>query len=199
MDDDGGKRAAIVLLVIALLLVIAFFVVFMVFFYDAEETSDIRPDFTIDVETGGTWGEDAAVDFFYNGEYGNAIAPYCEGSYDFTVENKTTESMSFEINLTEDENNEYEIPMKYRIKQDGTYVFGTEGYERITADPECTDLEIDGSSSSKFIIEWYWDGDVDDVADTLAGTSGEVYTLNISLTGWMTGDDSPDRSYGFDR
>ena len=115
-------------------------------------------------------------------EYTNKIAPGVSNSYDFKVHNETKKAVKYNVEF--EENSEYAINMKYRLKRAGNYVVG-DANTWVTAD-ELTlammkNLAVDGVDA--YTLDWMWPyEDGKDVADTLAGENMvSDYTLGIKI------------------
>ncbi len=171
------KIAAIVLGVLALLFAGSFVVFLVLFIVGQTDESELPTAFVYDSE-GSDWSDNESIPVFYNEDFGTAkVAPYSSGSYSFVLSN--TSGFALEYSIVLDEVNEYDIAMCYRLKRDGDYV--VDEYSR-TSDFVCSSLTIESNSTHYFELEWYWDGDVNDYNDTLAGSSGAIYTLIISVS-----------------
>lgn len=130
-------------------------------------------------EADGTdWDETENLSVFGNGAFGdNTIAPGMSGTYSFTLDSRTDVPLCFSLTFSEE--NEYGIGLVYRLKRDGVYVAGEDGYVELQA-LSCKDLTIENNSRSLFELEWYWRDN--DFADTAAGVNSATYVLHINFT-----------------
>lgn len=115
-------------------------------------------------------------------EYANKIAPGVSNSYDFKVHNETKNAVRYNIGFEED--SEYAVNMKYRLKRGGSYVVG-DADTWVTADELSLAamklLTSDGVDN--YTLDWWWPyEDGKDVADTEAGEKMTTdYTLGIKI------------------
>lgn len=111
---------------------------------------------------------------YFNGE--SKIAPGIHSTYNFTVENYGDTKMIYSLNFTEA--NSYNINMKYKLKQNGTYIAGDEttwvDYTALSVKSKI----INPTSIDLYTLEWIWEDD--DANDTQIGeTEGANYKLHI--------------------
>lgn len=148
-----------------------------VFFLTRTENTNYAPVIFLASEDGTSWSDTENLPVFANDTFGDSkIAPGMSGCYRFTFENQNKNALVYSLTFSEE--NEYSISILYRLKRDGAYICGAEGYvdaEELSID----DLTIEAKSSSVFELEWYWEHN--DEADTAAGENGAIYTLAISL------------------
>ena len=134
-------------------------------------------------EDGVEWSESEDIPVFMNEVFGDTvIMPGQDGSYRFTFENKNAHTVEYGFAFSE--TNEYGIELVYRLKRDGVYINGADGYvgtEALGVDG----MTIEPHSASVFEIEWHWQHN--DAADTAAGEAGASYTLHIGFTAFVQG------------
>lgn len=149
---------------------------------ESEEGSDTpyAPTFTLSDE-GGSWSDQSNLNIFNNDTFGSTmIAPGVSGTYTFNLVNTSKDEMTFSISLSEE--NEYDIAMVYKLDRDNTPVVDT--WTR--ANDFKVEKELIGAgASSTFTLYWYWDPDVSDENDTKAGQNGMVYSLTITIDGYI--------------
>ncbi len=166
----------IILLILLFLLLIGFCTMLILYLVDKTEDREIDSIYIYDLD-GVDWSDGEEIQVFYNDDFGsNKVAPYSSGTYGFMLQNTSEYTLEYTIQLAEV--NEYDIALCYRLKRDGDYLVD----DYVRADEfSCEGITIEANSTHYFELEWYWDGDVSDVNDTLAGTNQSIYTLTISL------------------
>ncbi len=111
--------------------------------------------------------------------YTEKIAPGISNTYNFVVHNSTPVKLKYNIQMNED--SEYKINLKYRLKREGNYIIGNES-TWVSADELITGFyDIDTMHSDKYALDWKWayDDGVDS-QDTIAGEyMTSTYKLNI--------------------
>lgn len=172
------ERFWILALVLFLVLVTLLTIILSAYFLTRSENSDYAPVIFIASEDGTSWEDAEDLPIFFNETFGDTkVAPGMKGTYRFTFENRNKNTLDYSITFSEE--NEYGIAILYRLKRDGAYISGTEGY----VTPEQLSMEgltIEARSSSVFELEWTWKDN--DAADTQAGENEAVYTLSISFS-----------------
>lgn len=140
--------------------------------------ANYAPVVFVATENGEAWSDSENLPVFMNDTFGDSkAAPGMRGSYRFVFENRNDDALVYTLNFAE--TNEHGITILYRLKRDGAYISGIDGF--VAADSlGLTDLTVEKKSASVFELEWHW---VDnDEADTLAGQNSAIYTLTLSLT-----------------
>jgi hypothetical protein len=123
------------------------------------------------------------LDIFRNAafEYTTKIAPGVSNSYDFKVHNTMKRGVRYNIVFAED--SEYAINLKYRLKEGGSYVVGSDS-EWVSASELSSALTyLAGNSTDSYTLDWEWpyEGGVD-AADTEAGEKmTSEYSLGIKI------------------
>ncbi len=170
-------RFPLLLLLILLLVATAFaFALSAYAIVFSENANDIPVLFLAD-EEGTSWEDTENLPVFRNEEFGDTvIAPGMKGTYRFIFENRNESQLTYSLSFSED--NTYGIGLRYRLRRDGAYVSGTEGYVAVE-ELGLGSLTIEAKSSTVFELEWYWEDN--DAVDTAAGENNAVYTLNITL------------------
>lgn len=129
-------------------------------------------------ESGENWQDTENLDVFFNERFGDSvIAPGMDGSYYFTLENQSPDTVEFALAFRED--NAYGIGLVYRLWRDGSLLGGVGWLS--AADLGVEDMTVEGESSTVFRLEWYWRDN--DALDTAAGENGAQYTLHIDFSG----------------
>lgn len=128
-------------------------------------------------EDGTNWEDREDLSVFYNQTFGDkVIVPGMTGAYRFRMQNNSPDPIVY--SLTFSETNEYDIAMRYRLKRDGVYIAGEEGY--VTVEELCLeDLSVEEESITLFELEWIWAHN--DPVDTFAGENEAMYYLHIDF------------------
>ena len=128
-------------------------------------------------EDGTNWEDREDLSVFYNQTFGDkVIVPGMTGAYRFRMQNNSPDPIVY--SLTFSETNEYGIAMRYRLKRDGVYIAGEEGY--VTVEELCLeDLSVEEESITLFELEWVWAHN--DPVDTFAGENEAMYYLHIDF------------------
>ena len=128
-------------------------------------------------EDGTNWEDREDLSVFYNQTFGDkVIVPGMTGAYRFRMQNNSPDPIVY--SLTFSETNEYGIAMRYRLKRDGVYIAGEEGY--VTVEELCMeDLSVEEESITLFELEWIWAHN--DPVDTVAGENEAMYYLHIDF------------------
>lgn len=124
---------------------------------------------------GLAWGAEEELDVFPNG-----LMPGTEGSYSFEVHNRNDITLQYTLYI-EDDFAKAAVPMTYRLKMNGMYVVGDKD-TWVT----CEELRLDGAcfaadSIQVFTLEWCWQFEGNDNADTLAGDSNGGYGIIVTV------------------
>ena len=132
-------------------------------------------------EDGTAWSDTENLPVFVNEIFGDSkIAPGMSGDYRFLFENRNSSKVTYSLDFSEV--NDYGIKLLYRLKRDGAYLTGREGYVSV-GDLGVEGLTIEGRSSALFELEWHWQDS--DEADTAAGENSAIYSLNISFSAYI--------------
>lgn len=109
----------------------------------------------------------------------DVIAPDTQNSYQFIIRNNN--EFAIKYNLKMEENNIYNINMKYRLKLDGKYILGNDK-EWVTANELVqNELVLADKSYNVYTLDWKW-FESDNETDTKIGTNIDAkYQLNISF------------------
>ena len=107
------------------------------------------------------------------------IAPESENSYQFIIRNNNEFAIRYGLEFNQ--NNPYNINMKYRLKQDGKYIIGDDE-SWVTAEELLQNgVVLANYSYNVYTLDWKW-FETDDDTDTKIGTNIEAnYSLNINI------------------
>jgi hypothetical protein len=114
-------------------------------------------------------------------EYTETIAPGVSNSYDFQVHNTTLTAIKYNVQFEED--SEYAINMRYRLKLNNNYVVGNDSTWVTAAELESGLTYLPGDATDTFTLDWEWpyEGGTDE-ADTLAGEEMmSKYSLGVKI------------------
>lgn len=171
------------LVIVALLLVIVALASSLIAAYYMMPTTDYAPVLFIADAYGTSWDEEKNLSVFFNEKFGDTvIEPGMSGSYRFTFRNDNADALEYGIAFGC--KNPFKIGLGYRLKRDGAYIAGSDGYVS-AEDLSTAGLTVEAKSTSLFELEWYWQDN--DQTDTAAGEGSAQYTLTISLTAWVSG------------
>ncbi len=108
------------------------------------------------------------------GDSNMKIAPESTGMYEFSVQNKTNYILKYSI--TFNENNNYHINMKYKLKKNDAYVISNYvSYDQLIG----TDLILNKNEVDSYVLEWKW---VSSDNDTEIGSNpASKYGLTIII------------------
>ena len=125
------------------------------------------------------WSDLKQLNIFENSYSKNQskIAPGVHGSYNFTVENFSDDTIKYDVIFSEE--NPYNINMVFKLKVNGDYVAGDSSNWVDFAELNRTGALINAQSRDLFTIEWKWE---DAQNDTEVGTSyGSYYRMRIQV------------------
>ena len=107
------------------------------------------------------------------------IAPGSENSYQFIVRNNNDFAITYSFEMQED--NQYGINMKYRLKCNGEYIIGNDD-RWVTADElSQKNINIPNKSYNTYTLDWKW-FEGDNKTDTEIGKNIDAnYSLNIEF------------------
>lgn len=107
------------------------------------------------------------------------IAPESENSYQFIIRNNNDFAIRYSLGFKED--NQYNINMKYRLKQDGKYIIGDDNNWVTASDLIQEGVALANYSYNVYTLDWKW-FESDDKTDTKIGTNIEAnYGLQINI------------------
>lgn len=141
------------------------------------ENADYAPIIFVTEGDETSWEDTEDLSVFYNQTFGDrVIVPGMSGAYRFRMQNQSPDPL--EYSLTFSETNEYGISILYRLKRDGVYIAGEDGY--VSVEELCrTDLTVEEESITLFELEWIWAHN--DAVDTVAGENEAMYFLHINF------------------
>ncbi len=110
----------------------------------------------------------------------NYVAPYDNGVYKFDIVNEKNGKISYDLSITE--TNEDKVNIKYKLKNNGNYIIGQNGwvkYDQIVLD----DIKINGAETHEYELEWMWVSE-DNAADTQIGLkpNRSKYSMTINMS-----------------
>ena len=107
------------------------------------------------------------------------IAPGVSNTYNFVVHNSSNLKLRYYVEMEEE--SEYFVNMKYRLKRNNKYVIGDDD-TWVTADELKTEFsKIEISGSDKYSLDWIWayDDNKDDLDTNIGENMESLYKLNI--------------------
>lgn len=129
------------------------------------------------------WLNEKKADIFSNSYFENSkIAPGVSSDYYFIVKNDRKENIIYDINFTE--KNDSNIPIKYRLKKNDSYVVGSDITWVNASDLNINDILINAKENNSYILEWKWDyytDNLNDATDTTIGKNIPDYKLIINV------------------
>lgn len=107
----------------------------------------------------------------------DVIAPGTENTYQFIIRNNNEFAIIYDLEI--DETNIYEINMKFRLKQNGEYILGSDN-EWVTAeDLKQSEVILAHESYNVYTLDWKW---FESKNDTIIGENIESnYKLDINF------------------
>lgn len=122
------------------------------------------------------WENQENINIFDNSTYvvNGKIAPESIGTYQFVVKNSTKYNFKYDISF--DEDNSYNIDMKYRLRKNNDYVVDNwVTYSELKQ----LNIRLDSSSSDTYYLEWKW---FEGANDNLVGEDvSSKYGLSINV------------------
>ena len=114
-------------------------------------------------------------------QYTNKIAPGVSNSYAFRVHNETDNAIRYSIEFEED--SEYAIDMRYRLKRGDGYVIGsdTEWVSASELISEMKELSIDAVDAYTLDWEWPYEGGHDALDTEIGEKMLSEYSLTIKI------------------
>ncbi len=129
-----------------------------------------------------TWNGATNLKIFTNSAYKveGVIAPETSNTYEFIVKNGTDYTLKY--NITFNENNPYNIDMRYRLKKNGVYIISDYvTYNELIVSDQILNL----TSNDIYELDWKWfSGD----NDTEAGKNQGSYSLDIYVEAESTNE-----------
>lgn len=106
------------------------------------------------------------------------VAPGAENAYQFAIRNNNDFGIIYGINFNEE--NSYNINMRYKLKVNGEYIAGNEK-EYVTLEQlKETELKLPAYTYDVYTLEWKW---VESDNDTEVGTNiNSYYKLNLEIS-----------------
>ena len=111
-------------------------------------------------------------------KYTNMIAPGVGNVYHFVVHNSTKLNLKYYIETEEE--SEYKINLKYRLKRNNKYILGDENNWITASELKTEFMDIAKGASDSYALEWKWFDD--DSVDIIAGKNMDsLYKLGASF------------------
>lgn len=161
------------------LAVIIIFLILIILFLKTTGDS-IKPTDIYITEADGMSVEDQ-WNIFGQTEQEKVIMPGKKGVYYFTIHN--TNHFDIECDLDFDELNDWNIALRYRLRKDAfTYIKGSARNYVTVEELETDNIIVPARSYVTFALDWYWDENVSDEYDTIAGLDPKSeYTIYIEI------------------
>lgn len=122
------------------------------------------------------------LEIFKNKSYyvkNDLIAPGSENSYQFVIRNNNDFAIEYSLRFEQD--NPYNINMKYRLKQDGKYIVGDDKNWVTASELLQKEMVLANYSYNVYTLDWKW-FESDNETDTKIGSNIEAnYSLNINI------------------
>jgi len=110
-------------------------------------------------------------------EYESIIAPGSYNSYTFVIRNNN--NFDVVIDITFEEENDKNINMNYKLKNNGNYLIGSEDNYETIKNKKITQIKLPAKSQKSYILDWKW---IDSENDTQIGFDmNSTYKLSISI------------------
>ena len=110
-------------------------------------------------------------------EYQSKLAPGSENSYAFMIRNNNNFAVT--VDITFEEENEKDINMQYKLKNNGDYLIGSENNYQKIENKKVTGITLPAKSSKSYILDWKW---IDSDNDTQIGFDPDAnYKLSITI------------------
>lgn len=145
---------------------------------DNTSSDNISGTFSI-LDSNINWYDSAQLNIFSNYAYQmkNIIAPGNSNTYNFIIRNNNSFPIKYTFKITEENN--YNVNMKYRLKQNGKYVIGNSNswvsYDKLSV----ADAIVSSKSKNVYTLEWKW---IDSNNDNYAGEAIDaIYKLKINV------------------
>ncbi len=117
-------------------------------------------------------------------QYKSIIAPGSSNTYNFIVRNNN--SFNLKINIEMEEENNHNLILKYRLKENGNYVIGNSNTWVSASDLSLRDVKLNSKKYNTYSLDWKWEfsvSDEQDKIDTKIGFSAmEKYKLSIIIS-----------------
>ena len=125
--------------------------------------------------------QDTQLRIFTNAAYyvvDNKIAPDSQNSYQFVIRNNNKSDIKYDLNLNEE--NKYNVNMKYRLKLNGIYVVGNDDKWLSYKELKQENIELAANTYDVYTLDWKW---FESSNDTEVGTNiNSNYKLELRIT-----------------
>lgn len=124
------------------------------------------------------WRENLGI--FDSEKYNNKpiIYPGIKNTYYFELTNKQDFDIVCEIEFKE--TNKENIPIKYKLKENGKYIKGSEDKYVNCDELDTKDILVSSNSKNKYELEWKWENDTQN--DNAYGDKNKDITYEIEIT-----------------
>ena len=113
----------------------------------------------------------------------NSVSPGDNGTYEFMINNNTSKNVKY--NLVFDEENEYNINLRYKLKRNNKYIAGESDWVKYN-DLNLGEKVLNSRKNDIYTIEWKW---VDAANDTTVGRTPDAkYRFKINIKAMETGE-----------
>ena len=116
-------------------------------------------------------------------QYQSIIAPGTSNSYNFVIRNNNKFNVIVDINMSEI--NKYNIPLKFRLKENGSYIIGNSDSWVSIDELNLKKIKLNTKQYNTYTLDWKWEfseSDERDKEDTKIGFNAtENYKLFINI------------------
>ena len=105
------------------------------------------------------------------------IAPYDKGMYEFEIKNTISENITYNLSL--EEKNPDKVNIKYKLKKNGNYIIGENGwvyYDKIILE----EVSLSSKTTDIYELEWCWVSENNEL-DTYIGTKEGRSEYNVTI------------------
>ena len=116
----------------------------------------------------------------FGGLRNNKIKPMSNGSYRFSVKNKSNYDMIYNIKFEDDMRNY--INMKYRLKIDNIYIKGNENTYISIDELNLESIIVPKNSINVYTLEWCWENDDENDTKVASMKDDQYYYFKLQIT-----------------
>ncbi len=159
--------------------VIIIFLILIILFLKTTGDS-IKPKDIYISEADGMSVEDQ-WNIFGQTEQEKTIMPGKKGVYYFTIHNENNFDIVCDLDFSEV--NDWDIALRYRLRKDAfTYLKGSSKIYLEVDEIDTENIVVPAKSYVTLALDWYWDENISDIKDTLAGMDeNSKYTLVVVI------------------
>ncbi len=127
-----------------------------------------------------SWKQSKDINIFKDSTGSNIIAPGDKGSYAFVVKNENAHTINYTISFKA--SNEHNFQLKYKLSDQTRYIIG--GTDLWVPINELTTrgVQLRAGATQIYVLEWYWDENENDEADTNNGKNQNTYNIEITVS-----------------